>query len=111
LHIPEGLLPKGFPQLESINVIKKPEKTSIETQKSVKKKAYNNFVEFENGSNPQNIKPKESYQTWTPALDSELIKLFKKGRSIQELAHFFGRSKGSIWSRVKKLDLGDYYSE
>ncbi len=111
LHIPEGLLPKGFPQLESINVIKKPEKTSIEKQITVKKKTYNNFVELETGSNYQKSKPKESYQTWTPALDAELIKLFKKGRSIQELAHIFGRSKGSIWARVKKLDLGDYYSE
>jgi ATP-dependent exoDNAse (exonuclease V) beta subunit len=111
LHIPEGLLPKGFPQLESINVIKKPEKISIEKQNTVKKKTYNNFNKFDSGQSSGQAKPKESYQTWTPALDAELIKLFKKGRSIQELAHIFGRSKGSIWARVKKLDLGDYYSE
>ena len=113
LHIPEELLPKGFPSLASINVIKKPVRIEHEKVKSKtgKKFVFNNFLDKQTAEEIVKSRPKESHQAWTPVLDTELIQLFKKGKSIDELAKIFGRSKGAIWSRVKKLDLGDYYSE
>lgn len=47
-------------------------------------------------------KPK-AYQKWTKEEDDELLKLDKEGRTSKELADFFGRGKGAITSRLKKL--------
>ncbi len=48
---------------------------------------------------------KKAYEPWTPELDEELGELFRKELSQKELANHFGRTKGAISSRIKKLGL------
>jgi hypothetical protein len=48
---------------------------------------------------------KQAYEPWTKELDEQLISLFRKGRSVQELSEAFGRTKGAIRSRIEKLLL------
>lgn len=50
-------------------------------------------------------KNKNAYEKWTPECDEELEKLFCSGKPIAELCEIFGRNKGAIWSRIKKLEL------
>ena len=47
---------------------------------------------------------KEAYQPWSPDLDKELIAMADTGASVGEMAEHFGRTKGAVYSRLKKLD-------
>ena len=47
---------------------------------------------------------KEAYQPWTAELDKELIAMADTGASISDLAEHFARTKGAVYSRLKKLD-------
>jgi len=44
-----------------------------------------------------------AYKGWTPQEDVQLVELYKKGKSIEELASEFGRQTGGITSRLRKL--------
>ena len=55
-------------------------------------------------------KHKGAYQPWTQELDQELIDLFSEGISGNDLAKHFGRTKGAISSRLKKLESDDFES-
>ena len=48
---------------------------------------------------------KKAYSSWTYALDEELTALFYEGKKINFLTTHFGRTKGAIQARVKKLGL------
>lgn len=50
-----------------------------------------------------------AYKKWTPEDDDELIVLFCNAKTIQEMSEHFGRTQGSISSRIKKLELWDKY--
>jgi len=54
-----------------------------------------------------NIKEKypSAYEPWTLELDQQLIKYHNEGKSIRELRDIFGRQRGGIRSRLKKLEL------
>ena len=47
-----------------------------------------------------------AYTPWSEADDTQLLKLFGKGKKVSELTHEFGRHPGSIRARLKKL-LGE----
>ncbi|MCB0503408.1 MAG: hypothetical protein KDD32_12050 [Bacteroidetes bacterium] len=47
----------------------------------------------------------KAYEPWTSNDDKMLIKLFREGKTTNELQEYFGRSKGSIISRINKLLL------
>lgn len=108
LHIYESLVPKNVPASPHIQIEKaKPEannttKPGSKTIKDItpKSKAYS--VAEKRESN------KDAYQPWTPQLDDELKQMVDKGTSITKMAGHFGRTKGAIHSRIKKLD---YYGE
>lgn len=96
LYIPEGLVPKHLPASKHIITTlenKKPApapasvKTAAKTYSGVEKR--------------QAIK--EAYQPWTPKLDKELVTMAKTGASISRLSERFGRTKGAVYSRLKKL--------
>ncbi|MCU7616635.1 AAA family ATPase [Chryseobacterium sp. PBS4-4] len=96
LHIPESLMPVDFPESTQINIIKNIPK---EEKKSERSYTVDQVRE----------KHKGAYQPWTPELDRELSEMFSEGISGNDLAKHFGRTKGAIASRIKKLELDDFY--
>lgn len=46
-----------------------------------------------------------AYQRWTAEEDTKLAKLYHKGVQMKELTETFGRKRGAIVSRIKKLGL------
>ncbi|MBI2069861.1 MAG: AAA family ATPase [Elusimicrobia bacterium] len=44
-----------------------------------------------------------AYKSWTPEEDAELLKQRQNGLAVRELAELFGRKRGAISSRLKKL--------
>ena len=51
---------------------------------------------------------KNAYERWTDSADEELRQLYYKGIPIADLAKQFGRNKGAILSRLKKLGCVDF---
>jgi superfamily I DNA/RNA helicase len=112
LFIPETLLPKDFPA--SARIIKvKPKATepaygnerSVVKTAPVKKKAvtiqpkeraYNVWQKRESN--------KDAYKPWTAELDGELKDHYDNGTAIGKIAAHFGRTKGAIISRLRKLN-------
>jgi len=119
LHIPETLLPKDFPVSPHIQVIKMKKeedpmkfvvaekranllsnkKSFIQRPglKEIKEKAYS--VEKKREIN------KDAYKPWTAELDEELIYLYESDNPLSAIAVQFGRTKGAIVSRLKKLNI------
>lgn len=52
---------------------------------------------------------KDAYKPWTPALDIELTTMYCEGIHVKDIANHFGRTKGAIISRIKKLELAYIY--
>ncbi|HLP37747.1 UvrD-helicase domain-containing protein [Lacibacter sp.] len=118
LYIPQNLIPTNFPASPSIVIVKENDASPKNTLKDffksrsavptagrkpsgieIKKKAYTLAEKREIH--------KGAYNPWTPQLDEELKSLFEDDYSISDLAHHFGRTRGGIISRLKKLNLFD----
>jgi len=95
LHIPESLMPVGFYDAPQIQMIKDVPKEEKKTEKSY---TVDQIRE----------KHKGAYQPWTAELDQELMAMFSEGISGNDLANHFGRTKGAIASRIKKLELDNF---
>ena len=46
-----------------------------------------------------------AYNVWTPEDDEELKSMWAEGKSVQEIADYFGRKNSSIITRLKKLGI------
>ena len=46
-----------------------------------------------------------AYNVWTPEDDEELKAMWAEGKSVQEIADYFGRKNSSIITRLKKLGI------
>lgn len=92
LEIPESLMPKDFPTTSSIKIIESKAKA-----KEVNKPIIKKIVTKPTASAAQ--------QKWTKEDDQNLKIRFLRGESIAQLAEHFGRSKASIWLRIKRLEL------
>jgi len=107
IRIPEKLVPKGFPVCENIHLIRElpekadPKKYSFPKRENLDQKETPNYVEKSRESN------KDAYRPWTSELDEELTVLWMEGVNPKDLALHFGRTKGAISSRMKKLELFD----
>ncbi|MDD2766175.1 MAG: PIF1 family DEAD/DEAH box helicase [Candidatus Moranbacteria bacterium] len=77
-------------------------KHQIKKQKSVKKKKTVSV-----GKSLEEIREKhpKAYAKWTTEEDEKLRKLWNKGTQVLALTEVFGRKKGAITSRLKKLLL------
>ncbi|ULQ55991.1 UvrD-helicase domain-containing protein [Flavihumibacter rivuli] len=119
LRIPESLLPINFPNSADIQVIKAKKQDPLrEALGSVGR------VPVRNKSNqiiPAMPPPdktytvlekrrmhKNAYERWTTELDTELKDMYYKGVQLAKLAEHFGRNKGAILSRLKKLGCLNY---
>lgn len=102
IHIPESLMPKDFPYSPQIHILKE---ATDENDKAVntlsKEKAYS--------VNVVRDKHKDAYQRWTEKLDDELTTMYCEGVNIKDIAKHFGRTKGAIIARIRKLELDELY--
>lgn len=53
----------------------------------------------------------QAYLPWTKEDDNKLELLFSEGKKVKELVQVFGRNKGAINSRIKKLQLKEKYNK
>lgn len=112
LALPEGILPVNFPGSPDIQVVKpvtekKPAATIVsfrerllEKKENTKKKSYSATATKQRNTS--------AYKPWTEDDDDELTQQCREGRTLKEMADYFGRTKSYISTRIKKLDLGDY---
>jgi superfamily I DNA/RNA helicase len=111
LRIPEALLPKDFPASPHIQVIKTKEQEG--KKDATGKKPYASSQKGGKDKTPaksyteRRLEQKNAYVTWSADTDAELIELYVGGRDLSELADYFGRNKGAIFSRLKKLGYGE----
>lgn len=107
IRIPEKLVPKNFPASDNIHLIKEVlEKAELKKYTFPKKEQFTklevpNYIEKSREAN------KDAYRPWTNELDEELTILWMDGVNPKDLAQHFGRTKGAISSRLKKLELFD----
>ncbi|HTM64915.1 MAG TPA: UvrD-helicase domain-containing protein [Flavipsychrobacter sp.] len=107
LYIPEALMPKNFKRAADIHVLKEPpveEGVQNQAESQPKQhavaglpKAYSHDMIRE--------KHKDAYKPWTPELDAKLEQMFSEGVNLRDLAKHFGRTRGAIEARIKKLEL------
>jgi F-box protein 18 (helicase) len=111
LYIPEKLLPATFisaPNIHVLKVLTKQEKEQAkQVSKGVKKVHINQTENIQKAYtiSDKRLTHKSAYNTWNESLDDELRTLFHRGISMPEMANYFGRTKGAIYSRIKKLGL------
>lgn len=117
IYIPETLVPKEFPRSSQIHIMKvlseeEKEKPATPAQpiQTTKQKDKN---EAENGKaysyEELREKHKDAYKPWTDELDQELTAMYCEGINVRDLSKHFGRTKGAIRSRIKKLELAELY--
>ncbi len=112
IHIPETLLPKEYPKSPQIHVMRVEEEDESYEKTSLKHhKSKENEPENENKYAVDKIrtKYKEAYKPWTTELDDELTVMYCEGINGRDVAKHFGRTKGAIRSRIRKLELEEKY--
>ncbi len=95
IHIPKPLLPSKFPNSSKIQIIK--------VLPSEEKKIINKDKTY--SVNEVRETHKGAYKQWTKELDRELSTMYYDDINVQDMAKHFGRTKGSIISRIQKLEL------
>lgn len=115
LHIPETLLPKDFPASSRIIKVKARETNFDQNsymaervaakQAPAKKKSVTPATKEKTYTvwNKREVN-KDAYKPWTDELDDELKVHYDNGTTLSKIAAHFGRTKGAIISRLKKLN-------
>jgi superfamily I DNA/RNA helicase len=111
IYIPETLISDDMPRSSPIHVMKVSDEEG-KTAASVQFKPKSRMKVKESPSNGKAYtyekirkKHKAAYKRWTGELDDELAEMYCDGVNVRDLAKHFGRTKGAIRSRIKKLDL------
>jgi len=113
IHIPETLMPVGFPASKQIHVMKK-----IIENGPIEKVDKKDKVHLKDNIAPKDktytveqarITDRDAYKPWTTELDDQLTIMFCEGINVRDMAKHFGRTKGAIRSRIKKLELEELY--
>jgi F-box protein, helicase, 18 len=109
IHFPETMLPFDFPASPHIKIIKieTAEDKKVKTNKQEALKNLQKTREKSYGFDKVRETHKDAYRPWTDADDAMLKKLFGTSETIAEIATSFGRTKGAIFARVKKLGLSN----
>jgi len=112
LYIPETLMPKDFPASSQIHIIKAVKEEPAKSQSQFGK---NNLYELqpstEKANSFQQIRQthKSAYLPLTDELDEELTTMYCEGVNIRDMMKHFGRTRGAINSRIRKLELEELY--
>jgi superfamily I DNA/RNA helicase len=120
LHIPETLLPKDFPASARIIKVKAretnfdhnsylTEKTTTKAAPAKKRSVVKPTIEKTYTVWNKREINKDAYKPWTYEQDHELKIHYDNGTPISKIAAHFGRTKGAIISRLKKLN--HYFDE
>ncbi len=111
IYIPVTIMPDDFPKSRQIHVmrVKTEEKTTpstllVNAEPEVEKPTADAYP-YEK----IRMKYKGAYKRWTTELDDELTVMYCEGVHIKDMAKHFGRSRGAIQSRIKKLELEELY--
>jgi F-box protein, helicase, 18 len=113
IHIPEALLPIDHPPSKQIHVMR--EAKEAKKQVVTRHDALGEIVTETNGSKKAysvdeiRTRNKDAYMPWTQELDDELTVMYCEGVNVRDMAKHFGRTKGAIRSRIKKLELEELY--
>ncbi len=108
LFIPYSVVPPNFPLKGNIIGIKQ-KTTEADKEKNQSKVKSNKGKAYKNTFKDDVVRFEKSYQPWSDELDDELTILYCKNMEIEKIASKMGRSKGSIWARIKRLQLEDLY--
>jgi superfamily I DNA/RNA helicase len=115
VFIPETFISKNYSGSSNIHIMKVPDdeekpSTSAQFKPKARKK------EKKGSSNGKAYtyekarkKHKSAYKPWTKELEDELTAKYREGAAVRDLAKHFGRTKGAIRARIKKLELAELY--
>jgi F-box protein 18 (helicase) len=113
IHIPEPLMPSEFPKSSQIHVMKVVSEEEKEQQRKAALTQITGRTEAKTEKaysvEEVRINHKDAYKPWTPELDNELTVMFCEGVNVKDMAKHFGRTRGAITSRIKKLELEELY--
>ena len=113
IHIPEPLMPSELPKSSQIHVMKVVIEENMEQQRKevLKQKAEKKESKTEKAYSVEEVrtKYKDAYKPWTSELDNELTVMYCEGVNVKDMAIHFGRTRGAITSRIKKLELEELY--
>ena len=112
IHIPQTLIPKEIPRSSQIHIMRveseegNREKEILRVPKTELK---DSIIEKAYLVDQIRAKYKDAYKPWTTELDDELTVMYCEGVNVRDIAKHFGRAKGAIRSRIKKLELEELY--
>jgi F-box protein, helicase, 18 len=113
IHIPETLMPSEFPKSSQIHVMRvvsdEKQGQSKATVTTIKSEIKEGKPEKAYSVDDIRTKHQYAYGPWTTELDDELTVMFCEGIHVKDMAKHFGRTKGAITSRIKKLELKELY--
>jgi hypothetical protein len=101
LYIPETIVPKDFPSSDNIHIIKTMAAEAEPPGKASNKEKTTSLAE-------KRKEYKRAYASWDAEADHELRVLVREGMSSEKMAAHFGRTRGAIESRIKRLGLETY---
>ena len=116
LYIPEILVPKDLPASANIQIIKTVEVEEVNDLPALPENSRGKYVRKSKPQQSKSFKEKvhavqrkresnkDAYSSWTREHDEELKRLFEGDNPISAIADHFGRTKGAIISRLKRLN-------
>ncbi len=108
IHLPETLLPQGLPASKHIHIMRVPKEEKPRLEYEPKPLTTVDSAKAYSVAEARN-KHHGAYMPWTEALDEELTVMYCEGINAKDMAKHFGRTRGAIRSRIKKLELEDIY--
>ncbi len=113
VYIPETLMPKEFAassQIHVIKVVKEEEPMKVESPYD-KLHLYQAQPFTGKPNSFQQIREthKSAYLPWSDELDAELTTMYCEGMHVKDMAKHFGRTRGAINKRIKRLELEELY--
>jgi len=109
IYIPEPLMPDEYPKSSHIHVMKvlsdREKKLQRKTKSTEKSQDNEPIVKKAYSVAEARTTYVDAYKPWTLKLDEELTMMFREGLHVKDIARHFGRTRGAITSRIKKLQL------
>jgi F-box protein, helicase, 18 len=112
IQIPDILIPANFPSSSQIHVMhgtKDFSKREFTAPKSSPEQNRQKDDTCTSSLEELRKSHKDAYKPWTYSQDDELTLMYCEGVNIKDLAAHFGRTKGAIRSRIRKLELEELY--